>query len=664
MGASRHEMIPAAGRRRRKRSLLAVAAAIAILATAFVTSATAQTPPPPLGNTGNAAVRLSLPGHPFADLDDLFANGCDVDGTSVMPIVATGTAYGPYPGTFDMVGTATLGPQNVSPGFSLRGPNVPYQTNQWWSIPVDYRGQVMSFDVSFTINSGSYTITGTQTLDLTSPIGNAGLCQEIVDNDNHWAIKDVYGPVAKLSYTVFTYEATIIGPDGVWVDSGTGRIEANYSELCGRNLSPYQIANWCTGGLSEGTTTTFMTSNGVQPGDPDRDGDGIPNEIDPEPDTHSYRFEDPVGASPVHYGEILGTSTLTDYELVDLPYPQGVLVSTAPSTAGGFLRVRVCDAFTLWIPPDTSVPVSCGSVTVTVDVGGPVQIRPDGEATVVIYVPVGTTAHVTTPDAQENFVVEHRGGPGQITIFVDGSEQPPLNAGGTTQLSTNAAPVITAVDAPIAPVQLGQAITVEATFEDPGSNDSHTCAVDWGDGTNSVGTVIDGVLCRATRSYTAAGVFNPVITVTDDAGDSDSASPMVVVFDPEGGFVTGGGHYESPAGAFVADPDATGKATFGFVSKYKRGSFVPSGNTQFQFKAGDLNFHSDVYEWLVITGGESAQFRGTGTINGEGQYSFRIWATDAPTGDTFRIQIWSDTSEIYDNGPHQTIDGGNITVHS
>ena len=68
----------------------------------------------------------------------------------------------------------------------------------------------------------------------------------------------------------------------------------------------------------------------------------------------------------------------------------------------------------------------------------------------------------------------------------------------------------------------------------------------------------------------------------------------------KGGFVTGGGWIMSPAGAYSADLDLEDKANFGFVSKYKKGASLPTGNTEFQFKAGDLNFHSDEYDWLVL----------------------------------------------------------------
>ncbi|HEU0292705.1 MAG TPA: PKD domain-containing protein [Anaerolineales bacterium] len=111
--------------------------------------------------------------------------------------------------------------------------------------------------------------------------------------------------------------------------------------------------------------------------------------------------------------------------------------------------------------------------------------------------------------------------------------------------------------------------------------------------------------------------------------------------------------------------DITGRATFGFVSKYKKGATVPEGNTEFQFKAGNLNFSSTNYEWLVVNqAGANAQFKGYGTINGTGNYGFMLWATDGAP-DKFRIKIWDVETEavIYDNGTDQAIGGGSIVVH-
>ncbi len=171
------------------------------------------------------------------------------------------------------------------------------------------------------------------------------------------------------------------------------------------------------------------------------------------------------------------------------------------------------------------------------------------------------------------------------------------------------------------------------------------------------------------HTYTEPGVYTIQLTVTDDDGGSgQSVFRYVVVYDPAGGFVTGGGWFDSPPGAFTADPTLTGKASFGFVSKYKKGAATPTGNTEFQFKAGDLNFHSSTYEWLVITKADgNAQYKGSGTINSMGDYRFMLWAHDGP--DEFRIRIWLEDEEsavetvVYDNGFRQGLGGGSIVIH-
>jgi hypothetical protein len=171
-----------------------------------------------------------------------------------------------------------------------------------------------------------------------------------------------------------------------------------------------------------------------------------------------------------------------------------------------------------------------------------------------------------------------------------------------------------------------------------------------------------------------AGIFAVTLTVNDGSVYSDPAETLVVVYDPDGGFVTGGGWILSEPGDDLEFPEAEGKANFGFVSKYVgNGAQVPTGNTQFQFKAGDLKFHSDTYQWLVVNqAGTNAQYKGDGTINGDvspsgENYKFMIWATD-DSDDTFRIRIWwededEEEVDIYDCGD-TLLGGGNIKVHT
>jgi hypothetical protein len=187
-----------------------------------------------------------------------------------------------------------------------------------------------------------------------------------------------------------------------------------------------------------------------------------------------------------------------------------------------------------------------------------------------------------------------------------------------------------------------------------------TYAWDFGDGLSGTGAT-------PMHSYTTAGIYDICLTVNDGFVDSDPACTIAVIYDPSAGFVTGGGWIDSPAGAYKPDENLSGKATFGFVSKYKKGATVPEGNTEFLFHAAGMNFHSNTYEWLVVTGSNYAMFKGVGTINGMGEYKFIIWAGDNLT-DTFRIKIWEEDeygveTVIYDNGTDRPIGGGSIVIH-
>jgi PKD repeat protein len=265
---------------------------------------------------------------------------------------------------------------------------------------------------------------------------------------------------------------------------------------------------------------------------------------------------------------------------------------------------------------------------------------------------------------------------GTYTVTVRVEDAAGASDTGTFQVTVgNLPPTCGGIVAPIAPVPVGTLVTATAPFSDPGTQDTHTGSMTWGDGSSSAATIVEANgsgTATATHTYSAAGVYTLTLTVTDDEGASGSCTfQFVVVFDASAGFITGGGWINSPPGAYTPDPTATGKATFGFVSKYKKGATVPDGNTVFQFAAGDLNFKSTSYEWLVIAGSK-AMFKGSGTINGGGDYAFMVSAIDG-SPDRFRIRIWDKTTGtvIYDNqigaaddaNPTMALGGGSITIH-
>jgi hypothetical protein len=197
------------------------------------------------------------------------------------------------------------------------------------------------------------------------------------------------------------------------------------------------------------------------------------------------------------------------------------------------------------------------------------------------------------------------------------------------------------------------------------------------------GGIDDATHPAPTFTATTAGIYPLTLEVCDPFAACDTAESSVVVYDPAGGFVTGGGWIDSWPGSCgpaapdgVCEDDPTGRATFGFVARYKKGAAAPDGNTAFVFQAASLRFDSDSYDWLVVAGKDRAQFKGMGSIDGVPGYEFMLTAYDG--GDTnpdgFRIKIWTGTDLVYDNltgaddsasqGNTQPLSGGSIVIHT
>ena len=207
-----------------------------------------------------------------------------------------------------------------------------------------------------------------------------------------------------------------------------------------------------------------------------------------------------------------------------------------------------------------------------------------------------------------------------------------------------------------------------------------TCSFDWDGGGATSTAPVSGGTCSKTNTFTSAGVYSVTVTVTDSTGDTASAIVMIVVFDPKAGFVSGGGTVDSPAGAYIADPNASGSATFGFYSKYRKGAAIPTGETEFLFRTGNFRFRAVKYDWLVVAGAR-AQFKGTGSVNGVSNYGFLLTVVDGDlTGgggvDRFRLKVWDKSAAdkiVYDNvigapddleaASPQALTSGSIIIH-
>ncbi|HYY98044.1 MAG TPA: SBBP repeat-containing protein, partial [Pyrinomonadaceae bacterium] len=282
------------------------------------------------------------------------------------------------------------------------------------------------------------------------------------------------------------------------------------------------------------------------------------------------------------------------------------------------------------VPPASD---SCSDVAVS-------ALRSDGQAVNAPYPQGVTTITWTATDASGNAVSCQQ----RVTV---------TNPAPSVNISSPASGSVYPVGAPV---------NFAGAYTD---NAGGTHAAVWTFGAVTQAGSVDEQTGAVTAShvFTEPGVYSVNLTVDDGCGGSGTATTvgefeaMVVVYDPAEGFVTGGGWINSQAGAYTAAPGATGKANFGFNAKYLPNSNAPAGQTEFQLKAANLNFHSTAYEWLVVSGAR-AQYRGTGTVNGGGLYGFTVTVIDGdqPGGDRvdrFRIKIWDKATGaiVYDNQP-------------
>lgn len=225
------------------------------------------------------------------------------------------------------------------------------------------------------------------------------------------------------------------------------------------------------------------------------------------------------------------------------------------------------------------------------------------------------------------------------------------------------------------PVIINSTVQASATFSGDNPAEVHW---NWGDNTNSSGSITSEAV-TGVHNYSQPGVYTLELNLTDSCGAvASSYYKYVVIYDPNGDFVTGSGTIYSPSGASVQFPNASGTASFGFVSKYDKNKSVPKGTTEFEFYAGNLYFVSTSYDWLVVAGAK-AKFKGRGNVNGVSGFQFLLSAIDGDINskgdpDLFRIKIWVESTNevVYDNeisaeadaDPSTMISSGSIVIHS
>ncbi|MET0856138.1 MAG: PKD domain-containing protein [Telluria sp.] len=216
-------------------------------------------------------------------------------------------------------------------------------------------------------------------------------------------------------------------------------------------------------------------------------------------------------------------------------------------------------------------------------------------------------------------------------------------------------PGVHGTDAPVVgpilpgdPIAVGTRIAFSANFTDQNSADTHKANWSWGDrcgsGSGSVTESNGAGSARASHAFCQAGVYSVTLTVKDNTGRSSTVARDVVVYDPAAPAVAGGGWFMSPQGAYGKDKVHAGRATFSFVSKATRDSTARRRDLSLKFHVANLYFQSAAYDALSVAG-TRAQYQGSGTVNGAGNYKFLMTAVDG-SGDKsagpsrLRMKIW------------------------
>ena len=72
----------------------------------------------------------------------------------------------------------------------------------------------------------------------------------------------------------------------------------------------------------------------------------------------------------------------------------------------------------------------------------------------------------------------------------------------------------------------------KATFADAGKADTHTCTINWGDGTSSTGTVTESGgagTCASSHAWASTGNYTITVTVKDSSGATATATSAITV---------------------------------------------------------------------------------------------------------------------------------------
>lgn len=459
--------------------------------------------------------------------------------------------------------------------------------------------------------------------------------------------------------------------------SGPIEICINYSGVSFTNLSQLSIWHYSGGFWSELSTSINTASTTVCASTPSLSPFAILQPLDSTPPVITPTVTGTLGLNGWYVSNVSVSWSVTDPESGVASSSGCTPVTLSSNTAGTTLTcsatngVGLSSSYPITIQIDQSAPnpplaalsppangAGWNNSATTVSFLPNGDVGPSGVASCTGSVTVSTETAGTTETGVCVSFAGNTSLPTMVTVRID-----------------ETAPAVSKVSVNPDPVAINTGTTLSATLTDSGSVVSGVASAEYsvnGGASNPMTGTFGQATVNATATLpalTATGVYNVCVGGADVAGNSGAASCIPLpVYDPTGGFATGGGSIASPPGADLANPNTGGLATFGFVSKYLPGANTPSGNLEFQFTAGNLNFKSTSMDWLVVTGEPRAQFHGTGTINNGTVCQFQVdaWDHSFQPGnlDAFGIKIYScDNGQDRYSVPPTSLASGSIIIH-
>lgn len=300
-------------------------------------------------------------------------------------------------------------------------------------------------------------------------------------------------------------------------------------------------------------------------------------------------------------------------------------------------------------PPDVSVAAPVGSTTVSgIDLGTPTASDNCGSVTISNDAPAVFPGGVTTVTWTVTDSHGHIASATQMVNVAVSNTAPQISG-----MATSSAGNILAA---------GSSTTLTVNWDDEAAGGPYAVEIDWAD--NSSHTILSGISSHsatATHSYANSGIYEPIIKVTDGSSASVASTlQYIVVYVTGNQFSTGGGNFTAPAGSLTSNSSLSGKVNMGSNCKPANGGGF-QGNMELNFQGGNIKFKSaspTSWDYLTIGGCYLAAFKGTGTVNGTGNYGILVVQSDKDRNpacaNKVRIKIWNKNAGdavIFDTQP-------------